>query len=94
MEMWVFLTLVLAPYMILLFIRHGEILNDYVARAHLLAGLWYLILTFIVVLLAAAGYRPSNWAMFLLFMFPGATISFLLVHQRLRDPPAPSLPES
>jgi hypothetical protein len=84
--------LVLVPFLVLLFVRHGEFSDETVARAHLLAALWYLALTLAVAALALAGRRPPGWPVYLAFMAPGALISLWLLRERLRDPPAPSLP--
>jgi hypothetical protein len=89
---WVFLGLVMLPYLLLLFFRQGELADETVARAHLLAALWYLGLALVAVALAAGGYRPPGWIVFLVFMAPGARISLLLIFRRLRDPPSPALP--
>jgi len=92
MGTWVFIGIVLAPFLILLFFRHGEQSDETVARAHLLAALWYLALTLIAVGLAVGGYRPVGWILYLGFMAPGAGISLSLILRRLRDPPSASLP--
>ena len=92
MSLWVFIAMVLVPFVPLLFFRHGEFADETVARAHLLAAIWYLALTMICCALAFSGYRPLGWVTFLVVMAPGAGISLRLIGERLRDPPSPSLP--
>ncbi len=92
MGVWVFVALVMVSFVVLLFFRHGEFSDETVARAHLVAALWYLALTLIAVVLAAGGYRPHGWVLFLLMIAPGACISLWCVRESLRDPPSPSLP--
>jgi hypothetical protein len=94
MGIHLFVGLVLLPYLVLLFFRHGELSDEVVARAHLLAALWYVVLTLLVVALAAEGYRPSGWILYLVLMAPGAVISLVVIGRRFRDPPSPRLPLS
>jgi hypothetical protein len=72
--------------------QRGEFPDELVARANLLAALWYLALTCAVALLWARGYRPAGSWVFMAFMAPGALIWLSLLRDRLRDPPAPGLP--
>lgn len=81
--LWLFLAAVILPFLLLLFIRHGELRDEIVMRAHLLAALWYLALTAIVVVLAARGYRPFGWLFYFALITPGAVVSLLLVWRRL-----------
>lgn len=93
MGVWVFVGLVMVPFLLLLVFWPGEFSDQTVARAHLVAALWYLALTLIVISLAASGYRPRGWIVYLAFIAPGAFISLRLVRDRLGDPPSPRLPE-
>jgi hypothetical protein len=69
---WVFVGLVMVPHGVLLFFRYGELSDEVVARAHPLAAHWYGALTLTVATLAAGGYRPRGWLLFLVFGAPGA----------------------
>ena len=85
MSVWVAAGLIIVPYVALLHFRHGEQDDETVGLAHLLAALWYVVLTLIVVGLAVTGYRPPYWIVYLVFMAPGAVISLSLIQQRFRD---------
>ena len=89
MGVWVFLAFLMVPYLALALFRHGEYSDETVARAHLLATLWYLALTLMAVALAVAGYRPPGWIAILVLIAPGALISLAYLLHRLRDPPPP-----
>ena len=89
MSIWVLIALLILPFLLFLFFRHGEQTPETVARAHLLGALWYLTLSLIAGGLAAAGYRPHGWLLFIALMTPGAILSLLLVKRRLGDTPAP-----
>lgn len=92
MGVWVLVAIVTLPYGAFFLFRHGDASEETVARAHLFGALWYLALTTICIALAVSGYRPPSWIGFLVVMAPGAAISLRLIAERLRDPPAPSLP--
>jgi hypothetical protein len=88
--LWPFLAIVLVPYLLLLCFRRGELRNETVERAHLLAALWYLALSAAIAVQAARGYRPAGWIFFLGLIAPGALISLLMLLRRSADPPAPT----
>jgi len=77
------LYLMLMPFFILFIVQRGR--KRVVGQAHLVAILWYLALTTLVLVVSLRGYRPGGWWFFLSMIAPGAAVSAVVLVYRIRD---------
>lgn len=75
--------ILLTPFFILFLAQRGR--KRKLARAHLVAILWYLALTVLVLVVSLRGYQPWGWWLYLSLIAPGAAVSAVVLVSRIRD---------